>query len=167
MGFQFNPDEVLEMAEQIERNGARFYIEATKAVKDRAVGKLLLELADWERKHERVFAAMRANLTEAERQAMVFDPDHETYLYLRAMADGHIFDVRMNSANLLTGEETAEEILLIAIGKEKDSIIFYLGLKELMSDRTGRHKVDEVIKEEMNHIAYLNKELAAWRQRTI
>jgi hypothetical protein len=41
MSFEFNADEILEMAEQIERNGARFYRKAAELVKDAAVSKLL------------------------------------------------------------------------------------------------------------------------------
>ncbi len=103
---------------------------------------------------------MRADLTEPERQPTAFDPDHETSLYLRAMADGHVFDVKVDPVDLLTGKETEAEILRLAMGQEKDSIIFYLGLKEMIPDKMGRERIDEVIKEEMSHIGFLNKEIA-------
>ena len=163
MSLEFNPDEVLQMAVQIERNGARFYRKAGELVKDAEARELLLKLADWEEDHERVFADIRAQLTTPERQATVFDPDHEAAFYLRAMADGHVFDVRTEPADLLTGREEVEEILRLAIGQEKDSIIFYLGLKEIISEKMGRERIDEIIKEEMRHIAYLNKEMATQR----
>lgn len=161
MSFEFNADEILEMAEQIERNGASFYRKAAELVEDAKVSKLLLDLAAWEDGHQRVFASVRANLTEPERQLTAFDPDHETSLYLRAMADGHVFDVKVDPADLLTGKETKAEILRLAMGQEKDSIIFYLGLKEMIPETMGRERIDEVIKEEMNHIAFLNKEIKA------
>ena len=165
MSFEFNPDEVLQMAVQIERNGARFYRKAGELVKDAEARELLLKLADWEEGHERVFADIRAQLTTPERQAAVFDPDHEAALYLRAMADGHVFDVRIEPAELLTGREEIEEILRLAIGQEKDSIIFYLGLKEIMPEKLGRGRIDEIIKEEMGHIAFLNREIASLRSQ--
>jgi rubrerythrin len=165
MSFQYNADEILQMAEQIERNGARFYRKAAEGVEDEKVAKLLLDFAAWEDGHERVFASMRKHLTALERQPTVFDPEGETSLYLRAMADGHVFDVKSDPAALLTGEETMEEILRLALGREKDSIIFYLGLKEMLPQAAGKERIDEIIKEEMNHIGFLNKEIVALRQR--
>jgi rubrerythrin len=165
MSFQYNADEILQMAEQIERNGARFYRQASELVKDEEMVKMLLDFVAWEEGHERVFASMRKNLTELERQPTVFDPDGETALYIRAMADGHVFDLRGDRDALLTGSETKEEILRLAIGREKDSIVFYLGLKEMIPQAAGRERIDEIIKEEMNHIGFLNKEIAASHQK--
>jgi len=163
MAMVFNAEEVLQMAEQIERNGARFYRRAAEIVKDARVNKLLLELAAWEDGHEKIFADMRARLGDREREPTVFDPEHEGGLYLRAMADGHVFDVKKDPAVLLTGKETALEILTQAIGKEKDSIIFYLGLKEFAPESLGREKIEGIIKEEMRHIGYLNRHIGALR----
>ena len=161
MSFEFNADEILEMAEQIERNGARFYRKAAELVQDAAVSKLLEDLASWEDGHERAFAAMRADLADQEREPRVFDPEHETSMYLQAMADGHVFDTRVDPAEKLTGTESATDILRMAIGQEKDSIVFYTGLKEMISQTAGRERIEEIIKEEMGHIGFLNREIAA------
>ena len=161
MSFEFNADEILEMAEQIERNGARFYRKAAELVQDAAISKLLEDLASWEDGHERAFAAMRADLADQEREPRVFDPEHETSMYLRAMADGHVFDARVDPTEKLTGTESATDILRMAIGQEKDSIVFYTGLKEMISQTAGRERIEEIIKEEMGHIGFLNREIAA------
>jgi rubrerythrin len=160
MSFEFNADEILEMAEQIERNGARFYRKAAELVKDAAVSKLLQDLALWEDGHKRVFANMRADLAHQEREQMVFDPEHEASMYLRAMADGHVFDARVDPTDTLTGKELAQDILQMAIGQEKDSIVFYTGLKEMISETAGRERIEEIIKEEMGHIGFLSREIA-------
>jgi len=157
----FNAEEVLQMAEQIERNGARFYRRAAEFVKDPGVNKLLLELAAWEDGHEKVFASMRVRLGEREREKTVFDPEGEGSMYLKAMADGHVFDVKEDPAAQLTGKESTKEILTAAIGKEKDSIVFYLGLKEFAPESFGKEKIEGIIKEEMRHIGYLNRHITA------
>jgi rubrerythrin len=159
----FNAEEVLQMAEQIERNGARFYRRAAEIVRDPAVNKLLLELAAWEDGHEKIFASMRARLSEQEREKTVFDPEGEAGLYLKAMADGHVFDAKKDAAAQLTGKESAKEILREAIGKEKDSIIFYLGLKDFAPESLGKEKLEGIIREEMRHIGFLNRHIAAVR----
>jgi len=164
MSSPFNPSEILEMAEQIERNGARFYRRAAEGTVDSRNRQLLVHLAAIEDEHEKTFASMRANLTDAEQETTVFDPEGQAALYLRAMADGHVFDVKADPAKLLTGKETMEDILQKAMGMEKDSIVFYLGMKELVPERLGKGKVDAIIKEEMNHLASLGSELAALRR---
>ena len=161
MSFEFNADEILAMAEQIEGNGARFYRRAARLVNDVSVSSLLQELASWEDVHQKVFASMRDTLKEGDRQPTAFDPEDETSLYLHAMADGHVFNVSVDPANKLTGEESAKDILQLAIGQEKDSIVFYLGLKDMVPEVMGKEKIDEIIREEMRHIGYLNKEMVA------
>ncbi len=161
MSFEFNADEILEMAQHIERNGARFYRRAAELVEEAAIRKLLEDLAAWEDGHERVFVTMRADLAAQEREPQVFDPEHEISMYLRAMADGHVFDARVDPADTLTGSESAEDILRMAIGQEKDSIVFYTGLKEMISQTAGKERIEAIIKEEMGHIGFLNREIAA------
>jgi rubrerythrin len=157
MGMPFNADEVFEMAEQIERNGGRFYRAA--AAKFRTLRKFLLDLAAMEDEHQKTFAAMRAELSEEEVEAPVFDPDGEAQMYLRVMASGHVFDLKADPVKKLAGMETPEDVLKMAMGVERDSIAFYVGLKESVSRRAGKDKVEAIIKEEMGHIAILNQKL--------
>ncbi len=154
-------DEIFEMAEQIERNGSRFYRRAAQGFTDSRARQLMLDLAAMEDEHEKVFAAMRGELLQQEREPRVPDPYGEAILYVRGMADGVVFDVRTDPSERLTGKETMEEILRTAIGLEKDSIVFYLGIKEIIPERLSKQRIDDIIKEEMGHIALLSKELAA------
>jgi rubrerythrin len=52
----------------------------------------------------------------------------------------------------------------VAMDMEKDSIVFYLGMKEMVPERLGKDRIDGIIKEEMGHLALLGKELAALHQ---
>jgi rubrerythrin len=54
-----------------------------------------------------------------------------------------------------------EGILKEAITAEKDSILFYLGIKDLVPQALGQNRIDEIIKEEMAHIHLLTQELVA------
>ena len=157
MGISFNADEVFEMAEQIERNGGKFYRAAAEKFSD--IDKLLLELAGWEDKHEKIFAGMRAELAGTEAEQLVFDPDDQAQMYLRAMADEHIFNLKADPVNQLGNLNTSADVLKFALGIERDSIAFYTGLKESVSQRAGKEKVEGIIKEEMNHVAILSKEM--------
>ena len=167
MSIQFNADEVFQMAEQIERNGKDFYTRAANGTAESRTAQFLLGLAVMEAEHEKVFAAMRAGLSEQERKATVPDPDNQALAYLRAWADGQVFDVRSRPAEKLTGKEKVEDVLRMAIGLEKDSIVFYLGMKDGVPERLGRSRIDQIIKEEMNHLSSLSRTLETLRHQPI
>lgn len=103
-------------------------------------------------------------MSPREREPTVPDPYGEAVLYLRGMADSALFDVKADPSERLTGNETLEEILRAAIGLEKDSIVFYLGIKEMVPERLGKHRIDDIIKQEMGHIAVLSKGLASLKR---
>ena len=157
MGIPFNANEVFEMAQQIERNGGKFYREAAK--KFPVVRDTLLELAAMEDEHLKTFTDMREELSGTELEEQVFDPDGQAEMYLRVMADGHVFDLKTDPSEQLDGKNTPEEVLKMAIGIERDSIAFYVGLKEAVSRQAGKDKVEHIIREEMGHIVTLNQKL--------
>jgi len=153
MNYNFNMDEILAMAEKIEKNGAAFYRKSAEGVSGVSNRELLLELATMEDQHEKTFASLRAKLSENEKAFTTFDPDNETSLYLEALADVRVF------FNKEIDTSSMKEILKEAIVAEKDSIVFYLGMKDLVSETLGKNKIDTIIKEEMGHIRLLSKKL--------
>jgi len=155
MSIVYNIDEVLEMGLEIEKNGAAFYRQA--AGNNAEIRDFLLELAAEEDKHTDTFAQMRNELTDNETVQQTWDPDDQASMYLQAMADSNIFDVREDAAAVLTGQETAEEIIDLAIQREKDSVVFYSGLKEVVPEVLGKDKVEALVKEELSHIAWLGE----------
>jgi rubrerythrin len=158
MSYDFNADEIFEMAEQIERNGALFYRKAAESIADPAEKRLLLDLAEMEDEHEKTFADLRKGLSEKEKTATVFDPEGEAALYLRALADTRVFfEKKIDPSSM-------EEILKEAILAEKDSIVFYLGMKEIVPENAGKTKIDAIIKEEMGHIKLLSSKLVAFKK---
>lgn len=155
MSYDFNAEEIFMMAEQIERNGAKFYRKAAGSVADPESKELLLGLAGMEDEHEKMFISIRAELTEKEKETTVFDPTGEAVLYLHALADTRVFfEKKIDLASM-------QEILKAAIAAEKDSIVFYLGMKEAVPDNRGKQRIEAIIKEEMHHIRILSKELVA------
>jgi len=160
MSYDFNADEVFEMAEQIEKNGVRFYREAAENMSDASARQIFLDLSAMEAEHEKVFASMRADLSDEEREPTVFDPEGEAALYLRALADLQVFG-KEGEENFVLDKELPEQekirkIFRGAIGIEKESIVFYLGIKELVPAKFGKEKIDKIIKEEMGHIRLLS-----------
>jgi rubrerythrin len=106
---------------------------------------------------------MRAELSGTEAEPPVFDPDDQAQLYLQAMANEHIFDIKSDPTNQLGKLDRPDEVLKTAMGIERDSIAFYAGLKESVSRRAGKDKIDAIIKEEINHVAILSQKMEALR----
>lgn len=159
MSITFNALEIFEMAEQIERNGAKFYRKAAGIVPDTKLQRTLLDLAAMEDRHERTFADMRRQISPKQQELVTFDPENEASLYLQAMADGHVFDVNKDISLQLSGTESVEDILKMAIQAEKDSIVFYIGLRDFVPAEAGKEKVDDIIDEERGHIVVLSRQL--------
>jgi len=161
MPISFNADEVFEMAEQIERNGAKFYREAATKASDRQIKDMFLRLAAMEDVHLRTFQQMRTTLSDQDKGGTTFDPEGEASLYLQAMADDRGFEGMKGRNIKLTGKESTRELLEIAIGAERNSILYYVGLKEMVPTDTGKEKVETIIREEVGHAAELRRQLAA------
>ncbi|MFC2163776.1 ferritin family protein [Acidobacteriota bacterium] len=153
MSHAFSAAEIFEMAEQIERNGASFYRESADRVGDEDAREFLLQLAEMEDNHLKTFATMRAELSGKEKESPSFDPNNEVNLYLGTLADTKVFFEKDIDSSTLRG------IYKAAILAEKDSIAFYIGIKELVPDYLGKDKLDDIIKEEMKHIKILNEKL--------
>jgi rubrerythrin len=144
------------MAERIERNGAEYYERAAQMTEDEEKKAKLRKLAKMENDHEQIFAEMRASQPE---ERASFDPDGEAGRYLGAIVDGNVFDYRSAPAADLAGKSLVD-IYRKAIDLEKDSIIFYLGIRELVPEKLGNAQMDDIIREEMGHIVLLSDDLA-------
>ena len=159
MIYDFTADDVFEMAEQLERNGHQFYREAAQNTDNPEYKKLLVELAEMEVQHEKTFVDLRSELSVNEKTSTVFDPQNESALYLRALADTKVFFEKEIDFS------SKKSVLKAAILAEKDSIVFYLGIKEMVPEKYGKDKLDEIIKEEMGHIKIISKALVALKNQ--
>ena len=153
MTITFNADEILQMTEQIERNGVKFYSLAAERLPQSR--DIFTQLARQEEEHLSIFSGMRKGLSAAEREATSHDPGQENSLYLQAMADREVFKLDDDPQKSLPSSVTLAGVIDIAIGKEKDSIVFYVGMKELVSEKLGGEKINSIISEEYRHIAVL------------
>ncbi|MBU1260946.1 MAG: ferritin family protein [Planctomycetes bacterium] len=162
MTVSFTASEIFEIAEQIERNGAKYYRDAATVCVDKSMRQFFLQLEEMENDHEKTFAEMRKNLEDQIDDATVFDPDNEMIYYLKAMAKSAGWEGKSTPHAEFTGHETPVQIIKTAIEAEKASINYYLGLKEFVSPQ-AREKVDKIIKEEMGHIVTLQKHLEQFK----
>ncbi len=148
MGYLLNVSEVLEFAVYIEQNGYEFYVEAMKKFADPDMTELFQYLADEEFKHEKFFAKLK----EA---AGHFTPpesyDGEYQAYMKEFCKAHSLANREAIKPKLAKLKTMNEVLDMALGFEKDSVVFFSELKGVVhSEQSG--PVEKVIREELVHI---------------
>jgi len=158
MDVKFTAHQVLEIAEQIEQNGSRFYTEAAELFDEPKLNDLFTRLAEWETTHKKLFAKMRKQFAEQIDELGTFDPD----IYIanpRLMASLAVFAIESDTAKQFTGKETPEVVLKKAIKNEKDTVTFYEGLKAFARNLTCAETLDEIIEEEKRHIKILTQSL--------
>jgi rubrerythrin len=152
-------NEVFRIGIEIEKNGLTFYRASAEKSAGAPIKKLLNELADWENQHIEIFEELRKSLPPQLRNENLFDPEDEIGLYVKAMADNHIFVKNSDSEAFASRCTTAEEILNCALTFEKDSVVFYAAMREVVGEAAGKSEVDEIIHEELTHIGILTREL--------
>jgi rubrerythrin len=161
MAITFNADEVFEMAVEIERRAATFYRKAAENSHEANAVETFLGLCEMEKGHERIFAEMKKSLAAGDREPASLDPDGEAAYYLQALAASHGWEGKVGRLAEFTGHERPEQVFNAAIEAEKQSITFYVGLKEFLPTPAAREKVQTVIREEMSHLVSLTKALNA------
>lgn len=158
MAIKFNADEIFEMAIQAESNAYKMYSDLAKKHVDPEVSAELMKMAEMEKSHENIFIKMRKELPEDMRTA-TFDPNEDATLYLQTIADAEVGEGSPEIAKSMTGRESFEDVLKMAIGLEKQAILFYLGIRDMVPERLGKDKVEHVIKEEQSHVVLLTNRL--------
>ena len=153
MIYPFNAAEAFKIAVGIEENGKRFYLEAAKKFTGK-VADLFNSLAQEEELHKATFEKALAELPPD--QPSAFDPDNETDEYLKMMSDINVF--RQGASDIdkaLASVLTPRDALTMAIGFEKDSIVFYVQLMNSTDKLTDKISVDQLILEEAKHLRKL------------
>lgn len=159
MDLEMSGYEVLEIAEKIERSGVKFYRRAAGLCEDTGISTLLVQLAQWETRHIEVFKQMRERLAGEHWQLQDAAPDRIGALDARALAGLAVFGIQPDPNQELTGDENKADVLRIAIEKEKDSIVYYTGLRDFVPKEIDRKAVEEIIQEEMKHVRILVQSL--------
>ena len=153
MGIFFSGRELIEIAIGIEKNGAIFYDSLAGSAKNPWARDTYKNLADKEREHTAVFQKMLDSVGESK--------PPETYteqynLYLKALIDSLVFTDDKVSLKMAQNVNSDAEAIQIAMGAEKDSILFYVEVKDLVR-RSERKVVGKIIEEEKSHLRQLTE----------
>lgn len=157
MNWTFNFKEVMAIAVQLERNGAAFYKMAKEAADNDKHKKLFADLEEMEYDHEKSYEKIMNQLDNKQfGDDYNYQPGAETLSYLEAFAGGHVFDLNVSAEVQFKECRTTADIIKKAIQGEKDSIVFYLGIRNMVPETLGKEKIDSIITEEMGHIKALS-----------
>jgi len=165
MGLFFDAKDIFEIAIEIERNGAAFYRNAAAVMSEDSTRRELLELAGMEDQHERTFEALMARIAGNAPDAEWFNADNEAAQYLQNFASGQIFDMRAAAPPTLSPSILLRDVLDFAVQRERESVVFYTGLKDAVPDASDKLRIETIIREEMGHITLLGRKLAAFARK--
>lgn len=152
MAALFTGGEILELAVEIERNGYAFYEALAGKTPHHKVKEVCRFLAAEERAHEVTFARMLQNPAQA---LSLESYPGELERYVKDLAESRVFPHGRAGAAALARAGSDTTALEMAIGFEKDSLLFLFELRAL-ARRPDQKTVDAIIAEERGHVLKLS-----------
>jgi len=151
MGVFFSGKELIGIAIGIEKNGVAFYDSLASSAKDVTAQDTYKYLADREREHIQIFQNMLGSVGD-------YQPP-ETYTeeyarYLRGLVDSAVFADDKVAREMAEKVTSTAEAIQIGLRAEKDSILFYLEMQNLVRS-SDRGVVNKIIEEERSHVRQL------------
>jgi len=149
----FAGSEIVELGIQIEKNGRDFYNALVEQLKKQKAKETFKYLAGEEEKHITVFQKILDSVHK-------YEPPEtypgEYFAYMNALARDYVFTQKDKGREIAKNIKGDKEAISLGIGFEKDSIIFYVGMKRVMPEYD--HKiVDKLIAEEQDHLRQLSE----------
>jgi rubrerythrin len=151
MSISFTGNELINIAIDIERRGIAFYDVMTRSTKNTATRDIFQYLVDMERGHIQIFQDM---LTETDRNHNIGSYPAEYAAYLQVLLDSAVFTNDMVTSELAANAESDVEAMELGVGAEKDSILFYYEIKDIIPKRV-QPTVNKIITEEKSHLRQL------------
>ncbi|MGD8627043.1 MAG: ferritin family protein [Anaerolineae bacterium] len=154
-------DEVFEIAVRLEENGESFYKAAAKGATTDAVKTLFQDLAIQEQYHRRAFQGMASGKLDLTFTAEQWE---QFQAYADALLRNELFDSPGGALDRAGQAQDEREVLQAAIGFEKETLLFYYEIKDVVRD-ADREAIDRIVQEEKQHILRLSTMLASIPQR--
>ena len=148
----FAGSEIVELGIQIEKNGRDFYNTLVKQSKNQKAEDTFKYLAGEEEKHITVFQKI---LDSVHKYVPPESYPGEYFAYMNALARAYVFTQNDKGEEIAKRIRSDEEAIDLGIGFEKDSILFYEGMKKVVPEYD--HKIaNQLILEEQNHLRQLS-----------
>ncbi len=148
----FTATEGLEIAMEIEKNGEVFYNGIAAKSTDPELKALFAELALQERGHHQIFQNMLGNVKPAPGQSVAEYDQYE--IYLKVALENALFAGPDKALSLAKEAGDRETALRAAMGFEKDTLLFFYDLRDMVS-KADQENITKIILEEKKHIRRL------------
>lgn len=152
MAALFTGRELLEVALEIEKNGQAFYEELSNCARDKGVLEVANFMAEEEKRHYETFKTMLDALGEGYAPPESYPGEYQQYV--KALADSRVFTKEHEVREECRRLKRDSEAIKMAIGLEKDSIIFYNEMSRFVR-QSDRPTIARIIDEERSHITKL------------
>lgn len=153
MGNLFSGSEVVELGVQIEKNGKDFYDAVIEKSKSNKAKKIFQYLSGEEAKHIVTFKSILESVKKYE------PPESypgEYFAYMNALAGDYVFTQKGKGKEVAEKAKGDKDAVALGIKFEKDSVIFYEHMKDVVPD--DEHEVvNELITQELGHLKRLYK----------
>ena len=150
----FSGSELIEIAIGIERNGIVYYESLAESSTDASLKDTYNYLANMERQHKEIFQTMLGSVGKYQ-PTYVGENEREYELYHKALVDSAVFTNDEVARQMAQKASNPAEAIQIALGAEKDSIVFYSEMRDLVPEK-DRPLISEIINEEKSHIRQLS-----------
>ncbi len=152
MGIMFTSQEIIETAISAEVNSKKFYEEMSKKVKEKEIKKLFEELANIEKAHINDFKSLYDKIKNKKEE--IAGDEEEFSRYMRSYMESWVFKTFEEKKDMVNVNDI-QSILNFAISFERETILFYHGIKDNVSKEASKI-VNEIIKQEIEHIINLD-----------
>jgi len=153
MSIVFSISELINIAIGIERRGITFYDIMAKSTDNEIARETFQSLADMEREHIQIFQGM---LDEADKHQSSETSTQEYADYLQALVDNAIFSDDLITSEMATQADSDIKAVELGISAEKDSILFYYQMKDIMP-QPALAMINRIIAEEKSHLRQLSE----------
>ena len=153
MANVFAGSEIVEMGIQIEKNGKDFYNALVNQSKNDKAKELYRFLAGEEQKHIIAFQSILDKL-DVSSQAESYPGEY--IQYVKDLSSKYVFTQKDKGEAIAKQVKSDKDAIDLGIGFEKDSIIFYEGIKKAIPQAHCK-VVDELILQETSHLNKLTE----------
>ena len=153
MSIAFSGIELVNIAIGIERRGIAFYDVMARSTENATARDIFRHLADMERDHIKIF---QGTLSEADEYQAPQTYSDEYSANLRALTDSAVFPDEFATSKMTAEADSDIRAIELAISAEKDSILFYYEMKDIVPKRT-QLIVNKIISEEKSHLRQLSE----------
>jgi len=150
----FSGSDLIEVALSIERNGVAYYISLAESATNASLKDTYNHLADMELEHIKIFQHM-LDLAGKYQLPYAGEAAEEYEQYLKALVDSTVFTDDKVARQMAQKASRPAEAIQLALGAEKDSILFYSEMRDLVP-KQDRPIIDKIINEEKSHIRQLS-----------